>query len=216
MANAQKKETSIVTVKDIYFVYSSVSEPRSQLNPDNKPMMSDHELEGHSYQISILMPEERFKSELKREFKGAKNFPNAKEYSPEECEEQFGIFVEDDMVSIKFSQTCLTGKASNRVPTRPITQIGIKGKVQDINGATISQDTNLGYGTKGHFQFNPYHNEKNGLYLYPHLVCVTELVEYAGGGSAEDLDSLGLEELDTVDVTSEAVVSKEEFEDPNF
>ena len=113
--------------------------------------------------------------------------------------------LDDDMVLVKFSQSCLVGKPNAegvRRESYPIKQIGIKGKVQDMFGNPIDQETALGNGTKGHFQFRPV-DGTNGLYLYPHTVCVTELVEYVGGGAEEDLDSLGLEELDETDVVAE-------------
>ena len=222
-AQAAKKETNIVTMKDVIFMYSSVSRPIEQLNTDNKPPLSDNPLEFHSFEIKILITEERFKK-LKKSYKGAKNLPNAREYHAEEVKDKFDLEVEDDMVLVKFSQTCLVGKEGQRKPSYPITQIGIKGKVQDLKGNTIDQETSLGNGTKGHFQFRPV-DGKNGLYLYPSLVCVTELVEYVGGVE-EDLDSLGLEDLDEADLEAAAVESEaqaeaeegseEGFEDPIF
>lgn len=210
MADAEKKESNIVTMKDVIFMYSSVSRPIEQLNTENKPPMSDHDLEMHSYEIKILISDDRFKK-LKKSFKGAKNLPNAKEFSAEECEEKFDIEVEDDMVLIKFSQSCLVGKASQRRASFPITQIGIKGKVQDNLGNTIDQETRLGNGTKGHFQFRPVEG-KNGLYLYPHLLCITELVELVSGVE-EDLDSLGLEDLDETDMESAGAEASGEMDD---
>ena len=40
MAEAAKKETTIETMKDVIFMYSSVSRPIEQLNTDNKPPIS--------------------------------------------------------------------------------------------------------------------------------------------------------------------------------
>lgn len=222
---AEKKETSIVTMKDVIFMYSSVNRPVEQLNTDNKSPLSDNPLEFHAYEIKILVTEDRFK-QLKKSFRGAKNLPNAKEFSAEEIEEKFGMEVDDDMVLIKFSQSCLVGKENARRESYPIKQIGIKGKVQDMNGLTIDQETSLGNGTKGHFQFRPVEG-KNGLYLYPQLLCITELVEYTSAGAEEDLDSLGLEDLDETDIAKEGkkVASEQEeseesddgeFKDPMF
>ena len=222
---AEKKETSIVTMKDVIFMYSSVNRPVEQLNTDNKSPLSDNPLEFHAYEIKILVTEDRFK-QLKKSFRGAKNLPNAKEFSAEEIEEKFGMEVDDDMVLIKFSQSCLVGKENARRESYPIKQIGIKGKVQDMNGLTIDQETSLGNGTKGHFQFRPVEG-KNGLYLYPQLLCITELVEYTSAGAEEDLDSLGLEDLDETDIAEEGkkVASEQEeseesddgeFKDPMF
>ncbi len=210
---AQKKETNIVTMKDVIFMFSSVSRPIEQLNTDNKPPLSAPDsptfgLEFHSYEIKILIPESRYKT-LKKHFKGAKNLPNAKEFEKDDLIEKYDCLKEsdldDDMVLIKFSQSCLVGKPNKdgvRRESYPVKQIGIKGKVQDMLGQTVDQDTALGNGTKGHFQFRPV-DGANGLYLYPQLICITELVEYTAAGAEEDYDSLGLEELDETDVVEE-------------
>jgi hypothetical protein len=219
-AQPQKKETSIVTMKDVIFMFSSVSRPIEQLNTDKKPPQSastspTFHLEFHSYEIKILISEARFKT-LKKTFKGAKNLVNAKEWEKDEIVEKYDFLnpddLADDMVLIKFSQTCLVGKPDAngvRRESYPIKQLGIKGKVQDIHGNPINQDTNIGNGTKGHFQFRPVESA-NGLYLYPQLLCITELVEYVGGGGEEDLDSLGLEELDETDLAQEAKDQEEQ------
>tara|TARA_R110000851_G_scaffold224686_1_gene377532 strand:- start:149 stop:871 length:723 start_codon:yes stop_codon:yes gene_type:complete len=211
MAEAAKKETNIVTMKDVIFMYSSVSRPIEQLNTDNKPPISaptspTFGLEFHSYEIKLLLTEERFKG-LKKQFKAAKNIPHAKEHEKADLLAKYDFLNEadlaDDMVLIKFSQSCLVGKADKsgvRRESYPITQIGVKGKVQDIHGATIDQETSVGHGSKGHFQFKPVEGA-NGLYLYPHLICITELIEYVGGVE-EDLDSLGLEDLAETDVSA--------------
>lgn len=210
---AQKKETNIVTMKDVIFMFSSVSRPIEQLNTDNKPPQSSPDsptfgLEFHSYEVKILIPESRYKM-LKKHFKGAKNLPNAKEFEKGDLLEKYDCLneadLDDDMVLVKFSQSCLVGKPNKdgvRRESYPIKQIGIKGKVQDMFGNTIDQDTALGNGTKGHFQFRPV-DGTNGLYLYPQLLCITELVEYTAAGQEEDYDSLGLEELDETDVVAE-------------
>lgn len=189
---------NIVTMKDVTFMYTSVSRPVEQLNTENKPPLSDHELEMHSFEVKILVSDDRFKK-LKKAYKGAKNFPHAKELSAEEVKDAFDMEVEDDMVLIKFSQSCLVGPANKRRESFPIKQIGIKGKVQDNAGNTIDQETSVGNGTTGHFQFRPVEG-KNGLYLYPHLICVTNLIEYVSAGVEDDMDSLGLEDLDETDV----------------
>lgn len=208
---AKEKKTDIVTMHDVIFMYSSVSREVEQLNTDNKPPLSDDPLEFHSFEIKILITEDRYKK-LKKAFKGAKNLPNAKEFTAEEVEEKFGMEVEDDMVLIKFSQACLIGPKGKRRPSYPIKQIGIRGKVQDIHENPIDQDTAIGNGTKGHFQFKPV-DGKNGLYLYPVLLCITELVEYAGGTAGEvDLDSLGIEELGDTDMAAAGSEALEEAE----
>jgi hypothetical protein len=216
MAEAEKKESNIKTMKNVTFMYTSVTRPVEQLNEEKKPPLSDDPLEFHSYEVKILVSENTYKA-LKKQFKGAKNLPNAKEYTPEEVVEKFKLpEPEDDMVLIKFSQSALVGPKGKRKPSRPIQQIGIKGKVQDNAGQTVDQETNLANGTKGHFQFRPVET-KFGLYLYPHLVCVTDLIEYTGGDNEEDLDSLGLEELSDADLeTINAEEAGEDFSDPEF
>lgn len=221
---AQKKETSIVTMKDVIFMFTSVSRPIEQLNTDNKPPLSlptspTFGLEFHSFEIKILITEARYKT-LKKDFKGAKNLPNAKELEKDELLEKYDCLkaedLDDDMVLIKFSQSCLVGKPDKngvRRESYPVKQIGIKGKVQDMHGETIDQETSLGNGTKGHFQFRPV-DGPNGLYLYPQLICVTELIEYTGGEAEEDLDSLGLEELGEADLAVEAAKIDEEQAEP--
>lgn len=225
MATAAKKETNIVTMKDVIFMYSSVSRPVEQLNTDNKPPISSPNsptfgLEFHSYEIKILISEERFKK-LKKQFKAAKNLPHAKEWEKDDLLEKYDFLNEsdlaDDMYLVKFSQSCLVGKADKngiRKESYPIKQIGIKGKVQDKNGKPVDQETSIGNGTKGHFQFRPVEGA-NGLYLYPHVVCVTDLVEYVGGGAEEDLESLGLEELDEADMKSVGEEAAEEQAEAN-
>lgn len=217
---AQKKETNIVTMKDVIFMFSSVNRPIEQLNTDNKPPQSDPKsptfgLEFHSYEIKILISESRYKN-LKKNFKGAKNLPNAKEMEKDDLLEKYDCLnpadLDDDMVLVKFSQSCLVGKPNKdgvRRESYAVKQIGIKGKVQDIKGMTVDQDTALGNGTKGHFQFRPVESN-NGLYLYPQLLCITDLVEYSAAGQEEDYDSLGLEELDETDLKQAAKDQEQE------
>ena len=227
MATPEKKETNIVTMNDVIFMYTSVNRAVKQLNTDNKPPKSDpssptFDLEFHSFEIKILISEDRFKK-LKKEQKGAKNLPNAKEWEKSDLVEAYDFLdpddLEDDMVLVKFSQSCLVGKPNKdgvRRESFPVKQIGIRGKVQDLNGLPIDQDTNIGNGSKGHFQYRPIEG-LNGLYLYPHLICVTELVEYVSAGAEEDLESLGLEELEEADLDKEAEESQDpEGDDPVF
>ena len=223
---AQKKETSIITMKDVIFMFSSVSRPIEQLNTDNKPPISGKDsptldLEFHSFEIKILISESRFKT-LKKSFKGAKNLVNAKDFEKDDLLEKYDCLKEsdlgDDMTLVKFSQSCLVGKADKngvRRESYAIKQIGIKGKVQDMLGQTVDQETSIGNGTKGHFQFRPVETA-NGLYLYPQLLCITELIEYTGGEAEEDLDSLGLEELGEADldeVAAETVAEQADDKD---
>lgn len=212
-----KKESNLKTLKDVTFAYTSVSNPQKQLNKDNKPPLSDDPLEFHAWEVKVLVTETVFK-ELKKAFKGAKNFPNVKEFTPAECVEKNLTQEEpdEDMVLIKFTQGCLFGKKGMRKPARPITQIGIKGKVQDRHGKAVTQETAIGNGTKGHLQFNPVVNEF-GLYLYPTAICVTDLVEYVPSGGGFDEDAFGIEELsESEEPFGEDEEVDDQFSDPSF
>ena len=215
-----KKESTLKTVKDVTFAYTSVSRPQKQLNKDNKELLSDHPLEMHGWEVKILVSETIYKA-MKKAFKGAKNFPNVKEFTSEECVEKNMMAEEpdEDQVLIKFTQGCLYGKKGARKDARPISQIGIKGGVQDRNGLTIDKDTAIGNGTKGHLQFNPVENDF-GLYLYPTAICITELVEYVAEGGGYDAEAFGVEELDESEGFPEEPEEEEEaadeFSDPSF
>jgi hypothetical protein len=201
------------TIKDVTFAYTSVTVPQKQLNPENKPPKTLDPLEMHSYEVKILVSETVFK-QLKKAFPGAKNFPNVKDYTAADCVAKNLMATEpdEDQVLIKFAQTCLYGTAENRKKCRPITQIGIAGRVQDINGKTINQDTNLGNGTKGHLQFTAVKSDF-GLYLYPAAICVTELVEYVSENTGTDLDAFGITELGSVDLSKDIEPESDEFAD---
>ena len=228
MAEAKKKESNLKTLKNVIFVYSSCTHPQKQLNQDNKPALSDNPLEFHGYEIKVLVTETVFKA-LKKAFKGAKNFPNVKELSPEECVEKFDIDEpEEDMVLIKFTQGCMYGPKGNRKESRPVGLVGSKRTHTnngvayfDNNGNVIAPDTAIGNGTKGHLQFNPVENDY-GVYLYPTAVCVTDLVEYvASAGSTCDEDAFGIEEVEgeaesNGDATNFDDDGGESFEDPTF
>jgi hypothetical protein len=200
-------EATTQTIKNVIFYYTSVSKPEKQLNPENKAPKSEHPLEGYSYEVKILITEDRYKK-LKKTFKGAKNFDKAKELDIDECL-AMGETVTEDMVLITFRQTACIGKTikrddgtTTRKESRLIPQFGIKGKVQDKHGLTIDADTNLGYGTQGHFQFRPVRNDF-GLYLYPNALCITQLVEFAGGDEDSiDEDAFDFEALDEVDINA--------------
>jgi hypothetical protein len=212
----EKKKSTLKTVKNVTFAYTSVSRAQKQLNKENKPPLSDNPLEFHGWEVKILVSETVYKS-LKKAFKGAKNFPNTKEYTPEECVEKNLMQEEpdEDQVLIKFTQGCLYGPKGNRKDSRPVSQIGVKGGVQDRNGLTINKDTNIGNGTKGHLQFNPVTNDF-GTYLYPTAICITELVEYIPESAGYDAEGFGMEELDEEDAFASDEPEEEEEEDDGF
>lgn len=223
MADAKKKESNLKTLKNVIFVYTSVTHPQKQLNQDNKPPLSDHPLEFHGFEVKTLVTETVFKA-LKKAFKGAKNFPNVKEYTPEEVAEKFDLPEPDeDMVLIKFTQGCLFGKKGARKESRPISLVGCKKTKNangfayfDKNGMVITPETAIGNGTKGHLQFNPVENEF-GMYLYPTAICVTELVEYINETASIDEDAFGIEESEEELSDDNSFDSDDsDFEDPTF
>ena len=213
------QEPKFKTIKDVEFFYTSVSYPQKQQNSDNKPPLSDHPLEFHSYEIKICLPESRYK-QLKKAFPKAKNFPNAKEFTPEEyvkklCKGMENVEEPDeDMYLIKFAQAALIGLPGNRKPSRKIKQIGVRGGMQDRNGETIDWETRIGNGSKGHFQFKPVET-RHGLYLYPIALCITELVPWDGGGFGYDEEAFGIEEINNKEETpteTPKVEVEEEFD----
>jgi len=228
MAEAKKKESNLKTAKDVIFVYSSCTHAQKQLNKDNKPAMSDNPLEFHGYEIKILVTESYFKA-MKKQFKGAKNFPNVKEFTPDECVEKFEIDEPDeDMVLIKFTQGCMYGPKGNRKESRPVGLLGIKRTKTndgvayfDNNGNVITKETSIGNGTTVHLQFNPVENA-HGLYLYPTAVCVTNLVEYVAASSSCDEDAFGIEDVEGEAPEADAGEPSfdddggDQFEDPQF
>lgn len=218
-----KKKSNLKTAKNVLFYYTSVEKPQKQLNKDNKPPLSDHDLEFHGYEVKILVTEKYFKA-MKGSFKGAKNFPNVKEYTAAECVSKLGMEEEpdQDMILIKFTQGCLYGKKNNRKESRKVGLVGSKkstnsdGKVSyfDNKGNVLTPETAIGNGSKGHLQFNPVENEF-GLYLYPTAVCITELVEYVAPAQSFDEDAFGIEESDEFEA-DEPVAKSEEEEDDEF
>lgn len=228
MAEAKKKESNLKTLKNVTFVYSSCTHAQKQLNKDNKPAMSDNPLEFHGYEIKTLVSETVFKS-LKKAFKGAKNFPNVKEFTPEECVEKFDIDLpEEDMVLIKFTQGAMYGPKGNRKESRPVGLLGSKKTKNangvaffDNNGMVIASDTSIGNGTQGHLQFNPVEND-HGMYLYPTAVCVTELVEYVATTQSCDEDAFGIEEVEGEEAAEASADTNfdsdadDSFDDPQF
>ena len=223
MAEKEAKESKLGTIKDIHFVYTSVTWKQKQLNKEKKPPKSDSEDEFHSYEVKILITLSRYNAELKKVYgKPTKNFPNAKDVEREEAMERFGI--EDpgeDMLLIKFAQAVLTGKdipdpnragKTTRKASKPINQFGICGRLQDRNGISITADTQIGNGSKGHLQFKPV-DSGHGLYLYPTAIIITELVEYESGGNI-DVEAIGFEELPEVDASLEVECTLPDQEEP--
>jgi hypothetical protein len=216
MSKDKEKETGLETFKDVVFFYTSCSREIKQLNKENKKPMSDHPLEMHSWEVKVAIPESRFKK-WKKKFAGAKNFPNAKDYTTSEYAEKLDpndVEPDEDMVLIKFAQSCLSGKATSRKPSRHIKQIGIRGSVQDYDGNTIDQDTQIGNGTKGHLQVRPVETE-HGLYLYPAAICITEWIEYVEKESIDE-EAFGIEELPVIgleDDSDDAPAEESEGED---
>ena len=210
----EKKASNLRTIKDVTFVYTSVSHAQKQQNKDNKPALSDSPLEFHAWEIKILISEAVFKK-IKKEFPGAKNLPYVKEYTPEECVERNLVqdLPDSDMVLMKFTQACLNGPKGNRKPSRPVPMIGIVNRTHDRNGAEITQETSVGNGTKGHLQFNPVEN-KFGLYLYPTALCITELVHYTPSNASIDVEGFDIEEGDfDVEEPVNVVEMDDEFAD---
>ena len=221
MADAKKKESNLRTIRNVTFVYSSCTHPQKQLNQDNKPALSDNPLEFHGYEIKILVTDTIFKA-LKKAFKGAKNFPNVKEFTPDEVVEKFELEEPDeDMVLIKFTQGCMYGSKGNRKESRPVGLLGCK-KTTNANGSAyfdnnamvIAPDTAIGNGTQGHLQIHPVENT-HGLYLYPTAVCVTELVEYVSNSSSCDEDAFGIEEVEGEEPATDED-GDDQFGDPTF
>ncbi len=222
MSDTEQKGT-LQTLKDVIFVYTSTTYKKKQLNKENKPHKSDHADEFHGYEVKILISRTRFKA-LKKQFPTAKNFPNVKEFEPEDCVEQWGIpLPEEEMIMIKFTQSVLSGKAfedprnpklTTRKPSKAIKVIGIMGGVQDksVPAHTIAMDTNIGHGTRGHFQFNPVEND-HGVYCYPVGICVTHLVPFVGGSAEMDESAFGVEELQEVDPEAVNTEADAEFND---
>lgn len=221
MTDKKAKESSLVTLKNVHFVYTSVTWKQEQLNQDKKPPLSDHPEEFYSWEVKIIISRKRFLA-LREAVGNAKNFPNAKDMSKAKVKADFGIDVEEDeQMMIKFSQACLSGKAipdpaqpgkTTRKDSRPIELFGVRGKLQDMDGTEVIQSTPIGNGTKGHFQFNPVQT-KNGLYCYPVAVCVTHLVPWEGGGSSVDDEALGLEELKVIDPSELNTEGDADYED---
>ena len=200
--------TNLATFKDVYFYYSNLSIPvltKAAKDKGIKPNPDDPKANGE-YVAKIVVTFDQFRK-MKKQFPRVSNFPKAKEYTISEFRDvfhadggmpDFGDATE--LVMIKFAQK--SRSAAGRDAFAPKV-IGIKGKVQDHKGLTITQDTLLGNGTKGHLQVRLVEFSDFDPYLYPNAICITDLVEYksAGGGGTEvDYDDFGIEELDEADL----------------
>ena len=218
-----KKETVLKTIKNLYFYYTQVNTPVITKAAKDKGIKVDPEnpKKNCEYTLKVAMPYETFRKLKKQDWaEGASNFPKAKEFTLAKFEAafhseggmpDFGDDVEE-VVLIKFSQKSMSnaGKEMNSPKL-----IGIKGKVQDNNGETIAQDTLIGNGSKGHLQVRPVQFSDYDPYLYPHAICITDLVVYEGGeGAGIDEDGFGIEELDEADLDAEADdMESDDFDD---
>ena len=197
----EKATHELVTLHDVYFVYSNLINPRKEYDFEKKTPESDMPLELHKWEISVLLDEKRFKA-LKKKFKGAPNITHATDLSAEEINEKFGLEVEDDMVQVKFTKPCVrSDKKGERVNDNPIRVVGQKGLLTDLKGTPVADHEGnmqgeLGWGSFGKLQFMPAET-KFGVVLYPRVVCVGDKVmPPEGTGAAEDdLDALGIEDL---------------------
>lgn len=222
---AQKTEVVLKVIRDVYFYYTQLLEPVLTKNAKDagKEIDPANPNKNCEYTLKVAMTYEEYRA-LKKEpwAKGCSNFPKAKEFTVEEFEKAFhadggmpDFGDAEEVVLVKFSQKAQSAKGKDMQAPKIL---GIKGKVQDRHGETVSQETSLGNGTKGHLQVRPVEFDKYDPYLYPHKVVVTDLVVYEGGGGVDDSvgeDDLGFEELDEADLENMDKVNDalDEFDD---
>lgn len=229
-----KAVSDLSTIKDIHFYYSYVDEPRLTLKAKKAGIVEDKDdpFANSEWVVKVAMPEKMFKA-MKKKWKGCTNFKSAKEYDLEEFNTTFHMREDDngklqqdsempdfgegveDIVMIKFAQKSRTEAGKLNVAPRII---GIKGKVQDHNGVTINEKTQIGNGSKGHLQIREVDfGADNGIYLYPNCVCITELVVWEKSDSAQvaiiDDDSFGIEELTEEELKGIDIDEDAELED---
>ena len=224
-----EQKVVLKVLKNVFFYYTQLNTPvltkaakdlGAKIDPENPKKNCE-------YTLKIAMPYERFRN-LKKQPWALKvsNFPQAKEFTLAQFESafhseggmpDFGEGVEE-VVLIKFSQKSMSaaGKEMNAPKI-----LGKKGKVQDLHGNNIDQETSLGNGTKGWLQVRPVDFDgKFDPYLYPHKVVVTDLVVFEGGGGIDDAegeDDLDFEDLDDTDLdegsSSEEGIENDDFDD---
>ena len=218
-----KKEVKLGTIKDVFFYYSRLNTPTLTKSAKDKGVKGVGENgENGEYVTKIAVGDSVYKK-LKKAYKGAKNFPNVKEYDLKEFKAAFhedgGMpdFGDDtDVVLIKFAQKSFNDKSGKPMQAPKLIAINKVGKVyKDNNGLLVEQDTLLGNGTKGHLQFRPVDFGEYGVYLYPNAVCVTDVIEYEGSDGGEvDEDAFGIQESDAEEEEQEEEESfDDEFDD---
>lgn len=210
------------TIKDVLFYYSNPNYPTLTKGAKDKGLVynPDDPNANTEYVVKALMSEDDFKV-LKKKFKGAKNLAYAKDFTGEEVIEAFhskdkkgvdNVDKDADYVLVKFSQKARTSKGKD---TKPVTVVGIKGKVKDHQDNDISQETIVGNGTKGMLKIKFVDFGKTyGTYLYPVAMCITDLVKYESEGSGSDFEYEELEEEDSKE--EESIDSETEDDDFPF
>jgi len=222
MATKDKAQevSNIFTIKDVHFYYSNLSVPTLTKDAKDKGIKinpEDPKANGE-YVVKAAVTFDQFRK-MKKKFKDVSNFPKAKEYTTKEFEEAFhpdggmpDFGDAEELVLIKFAQKSRFGNGKDATIPK---LIGIKGKVQDNNGETITQDTLIGNGSKGHLQVRLVEFTDYSPYLYPNAVCITDLVVYesTGGGAEVDMDAFGIEELDEADLDKMEVAGELDDDD---
>lgn len=217
------KKVVLKTIKDVFFYYTQFKDPVITKKAKDKGIKIDPEKPNVNceYTIKVVMPYDRYRTLSKQSWaKGASNFPKLKEFTLADFEAafhkdggmpDFGDDVED-VVMIKFSQKAWNQNTGGDMNAPKIW--GIKGKVQDNNGLTITQETAIGNGSKGHLQVRPAQFADYDPYLYPHVIAITELVEYESSEVGVDEDGLGIEELDEEQLDDKSnPIESDEFDD---
>lgn len=188
------KDNAIKTIRDVTFYYARLDQPSLQYEKKADPT---EPLKNKEWKVEIMVSNDDFKK-LKKAYAKAPNIKNAVDYEESEFEKYAGAdvewpFEEDSAVRLKFTQGSWNN-ALGRANTQPKV-IGIVNKTHDKNEVEVNNSVSIGNGSKGHLQFRVYEAEK-GPVLYLNAICVTELVEYVGGGSSVSYDDFGIEERD--------------------
>ncbi len=206
------------TLKNVAFYWTKMNVPVLTKDAKDKGIQIDpkNPMLNAEWTMNVAVPESTLKK-LKKAYKGCTNLPHANTYDTEEFAAAFHDGDEavipdfgqgsNDIAVIKFSQKSST--AAGKLTKQPKV-IGIKGKVQDRNGETVNNEVNVGNGSLGHLQFRPVDFGKNGIYLYPNVICVTDLVVYQPMEAEEDFSDFDMEDLDDEDVDD---MESNDFED---